>query len=48
MTLISKDICIDQLDDINQLKILRIGHMLLVILTEKKLLEYFTKNNCKK
>ena len=48
MTLISKDICIDKLDDINYLKILRIGNMLLVILIEKKLLENFTKNICKK
>ena len=31
-----------------KLKILCHGHMLLVILTEKKLLERFTKKNCEK
>ena len=31
-----------------KLKILCSGHMLLVILTEKKYLERFTKENCKK
>ena len=29
-------------------KILRLGHMLLMILMAKKLLEHFTKVNCKK
>ena len=33
---------------LKKLKILCRGHMLLMILTEKKLLELFTKNNCKK
>ena len=33
---------------LKKLKTLCCGHMLLVILTEKKLLECFTKKNCKK
>ena len=33
---------------LQKLKILFHGHMLLLILTEKKLLEGFTKKNCKK
>ena len=33
---------------LKKLKILCHGHMLLVILTEKKLLERFTKKNCEK
>ena len=33
---------------IKKLKILCRGHMLLMILMEKKLLKYFTKANCKK
>ena len=33
---------------LKKLKTLFHGHMLLVILTEKKLLELFTKKNCKK
>ena len=31
-----------------KLKILNRGYILLMILMEKKLLEHFTKNNCKK
>ena len=31
-----------------KLKILFRGHMLLIILMVKKLMEYFTKKNCKK
>ena len=33
---------------LKRLKILCLGHMLLMILMEKKLLEHFTKTNCKK
>ena len=33
---------------LKELKTLRRGHMLLVILKAKKLLEHFTKKNCKK
>ena len=33
---------------LKKLKILCRGHMLLMILTEKKLLDCFTKTNCKK
>ena len=33
---------------LKKLKTLRRGHVLWVILTEKKLLERFTKNKCKK
>ena len=33
---------------LKKLKILSRGHILLVTLTEKKLLERFTKTNCKK
>ena len=40
---ISKEVFI-----IKKVKILCHGHMLLVILIEKKLLEHFTKENCKK
>ena len=43
MILVSKNVCIDKLDDI-----LCRGHMLLMIITEKKLLENLAKMNCKK
>ena len=41
-------VSLKKLVQIKKLKALCRGHMLLVILTERKLMERFTKKNCKK
>ena len=45
---VTLQICLQKFLLLKKLKILRRGHMLLMILMKKKLLKPFTKNNCKK